>query len=150
MPFVKKEQQGTCPWVVPFVCPGTEGWGRGGGVTPSNLTLLYRYVPPNTVMFLGLRSRTGYDIQAVFCVILQMQEIFNISSAMLTIERGIKKCPSFSRFFFFFFFLNGTSFRLQAHSTRGSTFGGLDGTYPSKTYKFYLDWLGWINPGRPR
>ena len=39
------------------------GWGWGGG-GPSQL--LYGYVPPNGVVFWGLRFRTGYNIQVVF------------------------------------------------------------------------------------
>ena len=54
-----------------------------------------------------------------------MHESFKILSAILTVERGIKNLP---------IFLNGVSLWLQIPSKTGSTFGGLGGTHPPKTY----------------
>ena len=55
-------------------------------------------MPPNGVVFLGLRSKTGYNIQAVFVergVIFQMHESFKILLAIFTVERGIENLPIF-------------------------------------------------------
>ena len=54
-----------------------------------------------------------------------MHESFKILSAILTVERGIKNLP---------IFWNGVSLWLQVPSKTGSTFGGLGGTHPPKTY----------------
>ena len=77
--------KGTHPKVrIPSFWPGL-----GRGDTPFNtLQQLYGYVPPNGVVFLGLRFvERG--------VIFQMHESFKILSAILTAERGIKKLPIF-------------------------------------------------------
>ena len=61
--------------------------------------------------------RTGYNFSSA-------RKLQNIIGD-LTVERGIKNLPIFE---------NGVSLWLQIPSKRRSTFGGLGGTHPPKTY----------------
>ena len=87
----------------------------GGGVLPYN-------------SYTGMCRPTGshfWDSDLKRGMIFQMHESFKIFSAILTIEQCHKNLP---------IFWNGVSLWLQIPYKTGSTFGGLGGTHPPKTY----------------
>ena len=69
--------------------------GGGGGYS---LIIAIRVCAAQRSRILGLRSKTGYNIQAVLVergIIFQMHESLKILSAILIVERGIENLPIF-------------------------------------------------------